>query len=237
MGHNEFDSSDEWGKQCASDSERRLLAIPEGRVRDYWRILKISSEFIKGYRAFRSSGPCVTVFGSARFNEEQEYYETARAVGRKLAESGYTVMTGGGPGIMEAANRGASENGGKSIGCNIRLPQEQKPNPYLDRWIEFDYFFVRKVMLLKYSSAFIAFPGGFGTLDEVFEVLTLIQTGKVKSFPVILMGERYWRELIEFMFEHMVAGNTISEQDMERLYVTDSADEAVHRICSGTRDR
>src|SRR5262249_35822813 len=142
--------------------------------------------------------PCVTVFGSARFKENHPYYALARDVGARLAQNGFTVMTGGGPGIMEAANRGAKDVGGGSVGCNIELPKEQKPNPYLDRWITFRHFYVRKLMLVKYSYAFIALPGGFGTLDEIFEVITLIQTGKIQEFPVVLMVQSYWQPLLDF---------------------------------------
>ena len=158
--------------------------------------------------------PCVTVFGSARFSEEHAYYKLARELGRKLAEAGYTIMTGGGPGIMEAANRGAKEAGGLSIGANIVLPHEQGANPYMDRFMEFDHFFVRKVMLVKYSCAFVVMPGGFGTLDEVFETITLMQTDKIQDFPVILMGVEYWGPLIDFLQKTLITHATIGEADL-----------------------
>src|SRR5690606_18427174 len=162
--------------------------------------------------------------------EDSPWYELARDVGARLGRAGFTVMTGGGPGIMEAANRGAKDAGGRSIGCNIMLPMEQEPNPYLDRFIEFRYFFVRKVMLVKYSYAFVALPGGFGTLDEVFETATLIQTGKIRNFPLILMGREYWKPLLGFMRQRLIEEKTIDVADMERIIVTDSAQEAVALI-------
>src|SRR5437660_446463 len=168
------------------------------------RVLRISWEFIKGFRALHFVGPCVTVFGSARFSDDHPVYDLARRTGALLARAGFTVMTGGGPGVMEAANRGAKDVGGRSIGCNIRLPQEQKPNPYLDKWITFRYFFVRKVMLVKYSYAFIALPGGFGTLDEIFETATLIQTAKIRDFPMVLMGRDFWQPLLDFLLNKLV---------------------------------
>ena len=157
--------------------------------------LRIFAELVRGFRALHFLGPCITVFGSARFEEGNPHYELAREMGRRIGRMGFTVMTGGGPGVMEAANRGARDVGACSIGCNIALPQEQEPNPYLDRFIEFEYFFVRKLMLVKYSYAFVVLPGGFGTLDEVFEVATLIQTRKIESFPCVLMGLDYWAPL------------------------------------------
>jgi hypothetical protein len=187
-------------------------------------------EFMRGFRALHFVGPCVTVFGSARFGEEHRYYRMAQEVGAGLARAGFTVMTGGGPGVMEAANRGARAAGGRSIGCNIELPMEQKPNPYLDRWIAFRHFFVRKVMLVKYSYAFIALPGGFGTLDEIFETVTLIQTGKIRDFPVVLMGADFWQPLIDFLGERLVAAATIDAADVKRLLVTDAPAEAVALI-------
>jgi len=166
------------------------------------------AEFIRGFRALHFVGPCVTVFGSARFKDDHPYYILARDVGSGLSRLGFTVMTGGGPGIMEAANRGAKESGGISIGCNIRLPKEQLPNPYLDRFVVFRYFFVRKVMLIKYSYAFVVLPGGFGTMDELFEAMTLIQTGKIRNFPVVLMGRNFYVQLLEFLLRH--AGQVVT---------------------------
>jgi uncharacterized protein (TIGR00730 family) len=185
---------------------------------------------IRGFRSFHFAGPCVSVFGSARFEEGHGYYALAREVGARLATAGFTVMTGGGPGIMEAANRGAKEAGGVSLGCNIKLPVEQLPNPYLDRWITFDHFFVRKLMLVKYSYAFIALPGGFGTLDEIFETATLTQTGKIRDFPLVLMGTDFWHPLLEFFRDRLVAARTINLADCERILVTDSAEEAVGAV-------
>ncbi|HUP34255.1 MAG TPA: TIGR00730 family Rossman fold protein [Candidatus Limnocylindria bacterium] len=172
-------------------------------------------------------GPCVTVFGSARFEADHPYYELGREVGARLARRGFAVMTGGGPGIMEAANRGAREAGGRSIGCNIELPHEQRANPYVDHVITFRHFYVRKVMLVKYSYAFIALPGGFGTLDEVFEIATLVQTGKVKEFPIVLVGREYWQPLTGFVRNRLLVEGAIDPGDEQRLQVTDSPEEAV----------
>jgi uncharacterized protein (TIGR00730 family) len=172
----------------------------------------------------------VTVFGSARFPEDHPYYRLGREVGRRLARAGFTVMTGGGPGLMEAANRGAKDAGGRSIGCNIELAREQRPNAYLDRWITFRYFFVRKLMLVKYSYAFVALPGGFGTLDELFEIANLVQTRKIKDFPVVVMGREYWEPLFAFVRDRLVELGTIDSVDAERVLVTDSPEEAVAAI-------
>ena len=174
----------DWGKVPGPPDVIRFLEGPQPRGFELWHAVQIFAEFIRGFRALHFVGPCVTVFGSARFAETHRYYAMGRDVGARLARAGFTVMTGGGPGIMEAANRGAREVGGRSLGCNIELPHEQRPNSYLDRWITFRHFFVRKVMLVKYSYAFVALPGGFGTLDEVFETATLIQTGKIQQFPL-----------------------------------------------------
>ncbi len=209
--------------------ERYFLEGPQARKSEFWMLLRILKEFIVGFRALHFVGPCVTVFGSARFTEEHPYYKLARRVGRGLSQLGFAVMTGGGPGIMEAANRGAKEAGGLSVGCNILLPREQKPNPYLDHWINFRYFFVRKVMLVKYSYAFIVMPGGFGTMDELFETLTLIQTKKIENFPLVLMGTDYWQPLIELL-NRMVEARTIDAADMSSLLITDSVDEAMTHI-------
>lgn len=211
---------------------RNFLSGPRRRVEEVLRLGRIMGEFIRGFRALHFVGPCVTVFGSARFPEGHEHYEAARQIGRGIAGLGLTVMTGGGPGIMEAANRGAREGGGRSIGCNIELPAEQKPNPYLDKWVEFRYFFVRKVMLVKYSIAFVCMPGGFGTLDELFEAATLIQTDKIKDFPIVLVGRDYWQPLLEFMERRMLALGTISPGDLDLLRATDSIDDVLQRVAA-----
>jgi uncharacterized protein (TIGR00730 family) len=194
---------------------------------------RVFLEFVRGFQALESLGSCVTVFGSARFTEEHRYYKLARQLGQKLAEEGFTVMTGGGPGIMEAANRGAKDGGGLSIGCNIELPREQKLNSYLDRFVEFEHFFVRKVMLVKYSQAFVVMPGGFGTLDEVFETLTLMQTNKIESFPVVAMGGEFWGALTEVIRDTMVTEGTIRASDLDLIHLTDSVDTAVEIIKRG----
>ena len=219
-----------WGKIDANPEERRFLAGPENRLLELLRALRIFAEFIRGFRALSFVGPCVTVFGSARFPESHRYYEMAREVGARLARGGFTVMTGGGPGIMEGANRGAKEAGGHSIGCNIELPKEQNPNPYLDRWVTFRHFYVRKVMLVKYSYAFIALPGGFGTLDEITETATLIQTGKIKNFPLVLMGVEFWKPLMDFMRGTLLKEGTIDPADLDIFLVTDSPEEAVDHV-------
>jgi uncharacterized protein (TIGR00730 family) len=218
-----------WGKVAANPDDRRFLAGPQPRLRELLWALRIFVEFIRGFRALHFVGPCVTVFGSARFPETHRYYELARRVGALLARDGFTVMTGGGPGIMEAANRGAKEAGGRSIGCNIELPQEQKPNAYLDRWVTFRHFFVRKVMLVKYSYAFIAMPGGFGTLDEMTEAATLIETGKISHFPLVLMGVEFWKPLLDFMRGTLIKEGTIGPDDVDFL-VTDSPEEAAAHV-------
>lgn len=209
--------------------ERVFLEGPQPRSNELGSVVRILREFLRGFRVLHFAGPCVTVFGSARFQESHPYYVLARRVGGALTELGFTVLTGGGPGIMEAANRGAQDAGGRSIGCNIVLAEEQQPNPYLDRVITFRYFFVRKVMLVKYSYAFVVLPGGLGTMDELFESLTLIQTRKILSFPVVLMGSNYWAPLIEFL-KKMVTEKTISPEDLDLLLVTDSLDDAMSHI-------
>jgi len=222
----------EWGKSPSDQDERRFLEGPHRRGFELARAGRIFLECLRGFRALHFVGPCVTVFGSARFPPEHRWYALARELGGELARAGFTVMTGGGPGIMEAANRGAKEAGGPSIGCNIRLPEEQEPNAWLDRWVEFRYFFVRKLMLVKYSYAFVALPGGFGTLDEIFETAVLIQTGKIRDFPLILMGAAYWEPLLEFIRGRLVGAGTIEAGDAERILVTDSPREAVELVSS-----
>lgn len=188
---------------------------------------KAMSDLWQGISAFANISNCVTVYGSARYREGHEYYELARSMGKALAENGFTVMTGGGPGVMEAANRGAKEGGGQSLGCNIKLPFEQKLNPYIDGKVEFEFFFTRKVILRKNSVAYVLMPGGFGTMDEIFEVLTLIQTGKLPPRPVICMGKKYWKHLGTFLRETMLEGGTISPEDLDLALVTDDTSEAI----------
>ena len=224
-----------WGKGTRNPEEGRFLAGPRSRLEEIRRAFRIWWEFLRGVRALHFVGPCVTVFGSARFTEDHPYYGLAREVGGRLARAGFTVMTGGGPGIMEGANRGAREGGGRSIGCNIQLPHEQRPNPYLDLFVEFPHFFVRKVMLVKYSYAFVALPGGFGTLDEIFETVVLIQTGKIQHFPVVLMGSDYWAPLLTFVRDTMLPARTISPEDPGILTVTDDPAEAVETILRTAR--
>lgn len=226
-----------WGKGTRHAGERRFLEGPASRGRELARLLRIGREFVRGFRALRDVEPCVTVFGSARFAEGHRYYELARETARLLAESGFTVMTGGGPGIMEAANRGAQEGGGRSIGCNIELPHEQHPNPYLDLFLEFRYFFVRKVMLVKYSYAFVVLPGGFGTLDELFETATLMQTGKILDFPLVVMGEEYWQPLFDFVRGTQIAERAVAPEDLDRLTFTDSPAEAVDTVLAAATGR
>jgi uncharacterized protein (TIGR00730 family) len=219
-----------WGRGRDGDGEVRLLAGPQTRRQELLRALRIFTEFLRGFRALHFVGPCVTVFGSARFGENHPYYGLARELGSRMARAGFSVMTGGGPGIMEAANRGTREAGGYSIGCNIELPREQAPNEYLDAWVTFRHFFVRKVMLLKYSYAFVAFPGGFGTMDEIFETATLIQTRKIANFPCVLLGSEYWEPLLTFVRDRMVGEGTIAPLDAELVRLTDSPSEAAEWI-------
>ncbi|HYO97580.1 MAG TPA: TIGR00730 family Rossman fold protein [Polyangiaceae bacterium] len=225
-----------WSGAARRLEDFKLLQGPRRRLEELARVVRICAEFLRGFRALHFVGPCVTVFGSARLADDHHYYSLARALGGRLAELGLTVMTGGGPGIMEAANRGAKEKGGASIGCNIQLPFEQRPNPYLDRFVEFRYFFVRKVMLLKYSYAFVVLPGGFGTLDELFEALTLIQTRKIQNFRVVLMGVEYWQPLLDFMRQTMVARGTISAEDLTLVHATDDLDEVMAVIERSTAE-
>jgi len=208
-------------------AEKAFLRGRRTRNEDLESVVTIFLEFLRGFESFDFEGPCVTVFGSSRFKEDHEYYGLAREMGAALARAGYAVMTGGGPGLMEAANRGAKEAGGLSLGCNIQLPREQKPNAYLDKFIEFEHFFVRKVMLVKYSSAFVVMPGGYGTLDEAFEVATLIQTGKLERFPIIGLGGDFWSKLREFARETMIGEGVISAEDIAFIHPTESVAEAM----------
>jgi uncharacterized protein (TIGR00730 family) len=210
-----------------SVADRVLLSGPRSRTEEARTLLRVAWDFFLGFRALHFVGPCVTVFGSARTKETDAHYQLARKMGAAIAELGFTVMTGGGPGIMEAANRGAKDVGGRSVACNIELSHEQAANPYLDRFVTLRHFFVRKTLLVKYSYAFVVMPGGFGTLDEMFEALTLIQTGKLKDFPVILMGADYWRDQVA-MIHKMAAAGMISVEDLRLFHVTDSVDEAVN---------
>ena len=202
---------------------------PQSRSYEFFFAIRVFRQLIKGFRTLHFVGPCVTVFGSARFKEDHPYYIAARQIGKQIAELGFTTMTGGGPGIMEAANRGAFENGGASVGCNIQLPFEQKPNPYVQTSITIKYFFIRKALLEKYSYAFIIMPGGFGTMDEFFETLTLIQTKMISQFPMVLFGKSFYQPLMDYM-NFMAAQKTISVEDMNLVLLTDSAEEAMDHI-------
>lgn len=216
-----------------NSEEIKFLAGPQSRLKDFLFTIKVVWEFVKGFRVLHFVGPCITIFGSARFKEDHPYYVQTRELAGKIARTGFTIMTGGGPGAMEAANRGAKDVGGKSVGCNIVLPFEQSPNPYLDRFTNIKYFFVRKVLLLKYSYGLVAVPGGFGTLDELFEVLTLIQTTMIKKYPVVIFGKEYHKNLIAYM-DTMIEEGTISEEDKHLFLLTDDVDEAVEFIVSNT---
>ncbi|MEI6950591.1 TIGR00730 family Rossman fold protein [Paraflavisolibacter sp. H34] len=205
------------------------LEGPKSRGYEFKFALKVLWEFITAFRCLHFVGPCITVFGSARFKEDHHYYDSAREFGRRIAAMGFTTMTGGGPGIMEAANRGAFESGGMSVGCNIRLPFEQKHNPYMQTWVTFEHFFTRKVILIKYSYAFIIMPGGFGTMDELFATLTLVQTKTITTFPIVLFGKEYYKELMDVL-HYMARKGTISEADMALVLLTDDIDEAMEHI-------
>ncbi len=225
------------GGRDGGAEEIAFLEGPRSRSFELRRILRIVGELIRGFRALHFVGPCATVFGSARFVDGHPFYGLAREVGGGLARAGFTVMTGGGPGVMEAASRGAKEAGGRAVGCNIELPQEQFPNRWLDRHVSFRYFFVRKLMLVKYSYAFLVLPGGFGTLDELYEVSTLVQTGKLRDFPIVLMGLDYWAPLLEQMQGRMVEAGTIAPKDLDHIFCTDSPEEAVAHVRSVALDR
>lgn len=209
--------------------EKFFLEGPRSRMGELITLVKVVRDFVRGFRVLHFVGPCVTVFGSARTVETSPHYQLAREMGAAITNLGFTVMTGAGPGIMEAANRGAKEAGGRSVGCNIKLPFEQFENRYLDRHVTMEYFFVRKTLLIKYSYAFVVFPGGAGTLDELFEALTLIQTGKLEHFPIVIMGVEYWRELTSLL-QNMVKEGTLGAKDLDLLFITDSVEDAIKHI-------
>ena len=216
-------------KIIPSTDEYYHLEGPKPRMNELGFAFKIFIQFIKGFRTLHFIGPCITVFGSARFKEHHPFYSKAREIGKRIAGLGLTTMTGGGPGIMEAANRGAFEAGGKSIGCNIKLPFEQTPNPYTNTSITFNYFFIRKVLMVKYSYGFIIMPGGFGTMDEFFETLTLAQTKVINDFPIVVMGKEYYAPLQQWI-EQMIEAGTIAEEDKHFMLFTDNEDEALAHI-------
>ena len=216
-------------KRIIPPKEHVWLEGPKSRSYELSFAFKVFREFIKGFRTLHFVGPCITVFGSARFKEDDFFYEKAREFGKRISDIGFTTMTGGGPGIMEAANRGAFENGGASVGCNIRLPFEQKANPYVQTSITFEHFFVRKTMMVKYSYAFIIMPGGFGTMDEFFETITLVQTKMITQFPVVLFGKDYYKDLME-MIENMATQGAIAKEDMKLVLLTDDIEEAISHI-------
>jgi len=220
----------ETARPAAVPADEGILSRSDDLLQDFDRAFRMFHEFVTGCRTLYDVGLAVTVFGSARFDEHHRYYRLARDLGRALAERKYAVVTGGGPGIMEAANRGAREGGGLSIGCNIILPHEQQPNPYLDRVVNFDYFFVRKVMLVKYSEAYVLMPGGYGTLDEIFETVTLVQTGKIRHFPIVAMGRDYWQGMLDFISDTMFREGAAAEGEVGGFLVTDSVAEAVDHI-------
>ena len=216
-------------KYTNATQDRQLLSGPNTRWTDFTLLMGAVKDFLRGFRTLHFVGPCVTVFGSARYKEDHPYYKMAREVGAAISRMGFTVLTGGGPGIMEAANRGARDVGGPSIGCNIVLPMEQHENPYVDSFVNFKYFFVRKTLMMKYSYGFVIMPGGFGTMDEMFEALTLIQTRKVRNFPIVVMGSDYWTDLRDFM-DKMIASGTISPEDISLMKFTDNIDEAIAHL-------
>jgi len=213
--------------------DRVLLEGPQSRVREFLTLFRAMRDLLRGFRALHFVGPCVTIFGSARFGEASPYYASARDIARRISGMGFTVMTGGGPGLMEAANRGAWEAGGLSVACNIQLPAEQHPNPYIHRFVTCHHFFVRKVLLFKYSYCFVAMPGGMGTLDELSEALTLIQTRKIKNFPVVLIGTAYWQPFLQ-LIQQMVRAGACAQEDLQLLKITDDLDEAIAHIESHT---
>ncbi len=212
-----------------SDMKKKYI-IDDFNIQESWRLFRILAEFVEGFDSMADVPPAVTFFGSARLKEKDPYYKTARKLAKELAEEGFAIITGGGPGAMEAANRGAQDGKGMSIGLNIDLPMEQEPNPYIDKMIQFRYFFVRKVIFVKYSMAFVILPGGFGTMDELFEALTLIQTHKIAPFPVFLVGREYWKGLVDWLRKKMLHEGMISPEDIEILHVPSSDSEVIEKI-------
>ncbi len=240
----EHDSGAHWAepfpkRRFETEDERLLESVEvlETVSRDAWRVFRIMGEFVEGFEEMTKVGSGVSIFGSARVAPGDPHYESCVTTARLLGEAGLAIITGGGPGIMEAANRGAKEAGAMSVGCNIELPFEQATNPYVDLSIDFRYFFVRKTMFVKYAQAFVIFPGGFGTMDELFESLTLIQTGKVRLFPVVLVGRDYWGGLLAWMRDHMAREGKIAERDLDLLFLTDDPAEVRDHIVSGLRRR
>lgn len=227
----------DWGAESADPEEKYFLEGAHSRTFEFLHAFHVFREMLRGFRKLNFLGPCVTIYGSARFDENHEYYQLARKTASELTRQGFSIMTGGGPGIMEAANRGCKDVGGFSVGCNITLPREQRHNPFLDAWVEFRYFMVRKYMLAKYSYAFVAMPGGFGTMDELFGIITLIQTKKMKHFPVVMMGTEYWRPLREFIEDYLVKAKTIDPEDTKYLFFTDSPEEARKFIMDVVTDK
>jgi hypothetical protein len=221
--------------QLIKGAEKAFLSGRRRKQADVESAVGIFLEMLRGFELFDVPGPCVTVFGSARLLEGSPYYTLARKIGAGLASAGFTVMTGGGPGLMEAANRGAREAGGFSMGCNITLPHEQTPNAYLDSYVQFEHFFVRKVMLVKYSCAFVIMPGGFGTLDEAFEIAILIQARKLSKFPIVLVGVEFWSPLRQFIRDKMVGMGLINEEDLSIVKITDGVEETIDWIRRGEK--
>ncbi|MEN6375244.1 MAG: TIGR00730 family Rossman fold protein [Smithella sp.] len=210
--------------------ERQQYVVDALSIEESWRVFRIMAEFVDAIETMSQIHNAVSIFGSARVEPEDEYYQKTEKLGFLLAENGFNVITGGGPGIMEAANKGATAGGGKSVGMNIRLPFEQKPNPYANIHVDYKYFFIRKVMFVKYAVAYIILPGGFGTMDELFEALTLIQTRRIKSFPVILMGSEYWQGLVNWLKKIMLAEGKITPADLSLIQIIDDPEEAVNHI-------
>ena len=217
------------GRRTPEKPEKQYL-LDAITVHDSWRLFKILAELVDGFETLGEIYPAVTIFGSARVRPGDEIYERTVTIARKLAENGFNVITGGGPGIMEAGNKGAREGGARSVGLNIMLPMEQEPNPYANVRLDFQYFFVRKVMFVKYGQAYIGMPGGLGTLDEIFEALTLIQTHRIKPFPVILVGKDYWSGLADWIRNTLLARNYVSQQDLDLVTLLDDPDEVVRTI-------